>query len=80
MLLQIWILLQQQQKLANAELVNHVLSSNRQERKEDFVELINYVQQQREDDQYYMNKQLAHLKSDLTQGHSGAGLPLNDQE
>lgn len=50
--------LQQQQLEASAQLTNYLLSSSRQERKEDFAELIKFINQQRSDDQTFYARQL----------------------
>ena len=70
--------LQNQQKLANADLIRHVLSSSRLERKEDFGELVKFLQQQREDDQYSVSRQLASIKKQA--GMTPANYQITDQE
>ncbi len=50
--------LQQQQLDASSQLTNYLLSSSRQERKEDFAELIKFINQQRSDDQTFYVRQL----------------------
>jgi len=54
-----------QQKLANTQLTNYLLKSSRTERREDFAELIKYVNQQRADDQVFYAKQLNKLQQKL---------------
>ena len=46
--------LQTQQLEANTQLTNYLLTSSRQERREDFAELIKFVNQQRSDDQLFL--------------------------
>ncbi|MCY7296022.1 hypothetical protein [Alteromonas sp. a30] len=60
--------LQQQQQQFSTQLADYILSSNRTERKEDFAELIKYVNQQRNDDQIYYARQLNLLEANLSQG------------
>ncbi|WP_088329737.1 hypothetical protein [Lacimicrobium sp. SS2-24] len=50
--------LQQQQQQSNMQLANYLLSSSRTERREDFAELIKFVNEQRSDDQLYFARQL----------------------
>lgn len=57
--------LQQQQQLFSEQLSAYVLSANRQERKEDFAELIKFVNEQRSDDQIYFARQLNQIQQDL---------------
>lgn len=56
-----------QQKETNAQLSNYLITANREERREDFVELIKYINDQRSDDQLYYAKQLNDLQQDLYQ-------------
>ncbi|MDN4503774.1 hypothetical protein QX776_15290 [Alteromonadaceae bacterium BrNp21-10] len=56
---------QQQQQLNNAQLSTYLLSSSRQERKEDFGELIKFVNQQRSDDQMFYTRQLGKLQEEM---------------
>lgn len=60
--------LQQQQQQFSTQLADYILTSNRSERKEDFAELIKYVNQQRSDDQIYYASQLSLLEANLNQG------------
>lgn len=57
--------MQEQQKLNNAQLTNYLLTSNREERREDFVELIKFVNEQRSDDQLFFAKQINKLQDDI---------------
>ncbi len=57
--------LQQQQRLTNAELTNYLVTSNRQERREDFAEFLRFINQQRSDDQVYFARQLNALQESL---------------
>ena len=54
--------LQQQQLETSTQLTNYLLTSSRKERKEDFAELINFVNQQRGDDQLFYARQLNKLQ------------------
>lgn len=57
--------LQDQQKQLNAQFAEYLLSANRTERKQDFAELIKFVNQQRADDQVYYARQLTRLERDI---------------
>lgn len=57
--------LQDQQKQFSTQLADYVLTANRSERKEDFAELIKFVNQQRSDDQLYYASQLNRLEQDI---------------
>lgn len=59
--------LQRQQLDASTQLTQYLLSSSRQERKEDFAELIKFVNQQRGDDQQFYARQLNKLQQDIYQ-------------
>lgn len=50
---------------ANQQLVNYVLTTNRNERQEDMEDLIRYVNAQREDDQVYLAHQLSQVTGQL---------------
>lgn len=57
--------LRQQQQQFSEQLSSYVLSANRQERKQDFAELIKYVNEQRSDDQVYFARQINQIQDDL---------------
>ena len=57
--------LQTQQLEANTQLTNYLLTSSRQERREDFAELIKFVNQQRNDDQLFYARQLNKLQTQI---------------
>lgn len=59
--------LQQQQQQFSTQLADYILTSNRTERKEDFAELIKFVNEQRNDDQVYYARQLSLLEENLSQ-------------
>lgn len=67
MLVQYQQQLQQQQQQFSTQLADYILTSNRTERKEDFAELIKFVNQQRNDDQVYYARQLSLLEENLSQ-------------
>ncbi|MCV2884950.1 hypothetical protein OE749_09600 [Aestuariibacter sp. AA17] len=57
--------LQQQQLATNTELTKYLLSSSRKERKEDFAALIEFINQQRSDDQMFYARQLNKLENHI---------------
>lgn len=57
--------MQQQQLQTSAQLTEYLLTSSRQERREDFAELIKFVNQQRFDDQVFYARQLNDLQQDI---------------
>ncbi|MDO6837944.1 hypothetical protein Q4602_00535 [Paraglaciecola chathamensis] len=57
--------LQQQQLESASQLTNYLLTSSRKERREDFAELIKFVNQQRSDDQLFYARQLNQLQQDV---------------
>lgn len=57
--------LQQQQLDASTQLTQYLLSASRKERREDFVDLIKHVNQQRGDDQLFYARQLNKLQQDI---------------
>lgn len=57
--------LQQQQLDASTQLTNYLLASSRQERREDFGELIKFINEQRQDDQIFYARQLNQLQQEL---------------
>lgn len=57
--------LQQQQLDASGQLTQYLLTSSRQERREDFAELIKFVNEQRNDDQLFYARQLNKLQEDI---------------
>jgi hypothetical protein len=58
--------MQSQQLQANTQLTEYLLSSSRQERREDFAELIKFVNEQRRDDQVFYARQINELKQDIS--------------
>lgn len=54
--------LQEQQLALNTQLTRYLLDTSRQERREDIVELIKFVNQQRDDDQLFYARQLNQLQ------------------
>lgn len=57
--------LQEQQLATSTQLTNYLLASSRQERKEDFGELIKFINEQRSDDQIYFARQLNQLQQEI---------------
>ena len=57
--------LQEQQLATSTQLTNYLLSSSRQERKEDFAELIKFINQQRDEDQVFFARQLNQLQNKI---------------
>lgn len=57
--------LEQRQQQANMQLANYLLTSSRTERREDFAELIKYVNEQRSDDQLYIARQLNEIQQQV---------------
>ena len=57
--------LQQQQVDAGTRLTDYLLSASRQERREDFAELIRFINQQRNDDQQFYARQLNKLQQQV---------------
>ncbi|MBT0585137.1 anti-sigma factor [Alteromonas oceanisediminis] len=65
--------LQKQQQQNGAQLTEYLLSSSRQERREDFAELIQFINQQRDDDQLFYARQLNNLQQEI---YTQNGIPL----
>ncbi|GGD66069.1 hypothetical protein [Lacimicrobium alkaliphilum] len=57
--------LEKSQQQANMQLTNYLLSSSRTERREDFAELIKFVNEQRSDDQLYFARQLNQIQQQV---------------
>lgn len=57
--------IQQQQMDASTQLTQYLLGASRKERREDFAELIKYVNEQRGDDQVFFARQLNKLQQDI---------------
>ncbi|MGJ8680347.1 hypothetical protein [Paraglaciecola sp.] len=57
--------MQEQQLTTSAKLTEYLLKASRQERREDFAELIKYVNEQRSDDQNFYARQLNKLQNDI---------------
>lgn len=58
--------LQKQQAENSTQLTQYLLTSNRQERREDFAELIKYINDQRRDDQLFYANQLKDFQQELS--------------
>jgi hypothetical protein len=57
--------MQKQQLQTNTQLTKYLLASSRQERREDFAELIKFVNQQRYDDQNFYARQMNDLQAEI---------------
>ncbi|NVK57718.1 MAG: hypothetical protein HWE26_19110 [Alteromonadaceae bacterium] len=57
--------LQQQQQDNSTQLAQYLLQSSRQERREDFAELVQFINDQRDDDQRYYARQLTQLQREI---------------
>lgn len=57
--------LQQQQLDTSSQLTQYLLTSSRKERREDFAELIKFVNEQRNDDQLFYARQINQLQQDM---------------
>ena len=57
--------MQKQQLQTSTQLTEYLLTSNRQERREDFAELLKFVNQQRYDDQIFYTRQLNDLQDEI---------------
>jgi hypothetical protein len=57
--------IQQQQMDTSTQLTQYLLGASRKERREDFAELIKYVNEQRSDDQLFYVRQLNQLQKDI---------------
>ncbi|MFT5676901.1 MAG: hypothetical protein ACI808_002850 [Paraglaciecola sp.] len=66
--------MQLQQLDASTQLTSYLLNSNRQERREDFAELIKFVNEQRSDDQTFYARQLNKLQQDIYTNPGSLGL------
>ena len=65
-----------QQQQSSAQLTEYLLSSSRQERREDFAELVKFINEQRSDDQIYYAKQLNNLQQEIyAQGGVRTAIP-----
>ena len=72
--------LQQQQLDASTQLTNYLLSSSRQERREDFAEFIKFINQQRSDDQQFYARQLNKLEREIYTGSGQTNWSENRNE
>jgi len=77
--------MQDQQMQLNTQLTSYLLTTSRTERREDFAELIKFVNQQRADDQVFYAKQFNRLQNDISADVSsynrpepGIGLPATE--
>jgi hypothetical protein len=66
--------LQQQQLDASGQLTQYLLTSSRKERREDFAELIKFINEQRSDDQLFYARQLNQLQQDIYTNPAQPGL------
>lgn len=66
--------MQQQQLDASSQLTQYLLSSSRKERREDFAELIKFINEQRSDDQLFYARQLNQLQQDIYTNPAQTGL------
>ncbi|MDP5029337.1 MAG: hypothetical protein NWQ54_21430 [Paraglaciecola sp.] len=71
--------LQQQQLDASSQLTQYLLTSSRKERREDFAELIKFVNEQRSDDQLFYARQLNQLQQDIYTNPAQSGLNSNKE-
>ncbi|RDV28155.1 hypothetical protein DXV75_04115 [Alteromonas aestuariivivens] len=55
-----------QQQQNSAQLTQYLLSSSRKERREDFAELVKFINQQRTDDQRFVARQINHLQQEIS--------------
>ncbi|WP_100656012.1 hypothetical protein [Alteromonas flava] len=68
--------LNQQQQESSVKLAEYLLSSSRQERREDFAELVKFINEQRSDDQVFYARQLNNLQQEIyAQNGIRANLP-----
>jgi ribosomal protein L11 methylase PrmA len=58
--------MQQQQLDTSTQLTQYLLTSSRQERREDFAELIKFINQQRSDDQLFYARQFNELQQEYS--------------
>ncbi len=68
-----------QQQENGAQLTQYLLSSSRQERREDFAELVKFINQQRNDDQRFYARQINNLEQEIDaigSNYSGLSRPL----
>lgn len=66
--------LQQQQMDTSTQLTQYLLGASRKERREDFAELIKYVNEQRGDDQLFYARQLTKLQQDIYANPEPSGM------
>ncbi|KXI26980.1 hypothetical protein [Paraglaciecola hydrolytica] len=66
--------MQQQQLDASSQLTQYLLSSSRKERREDFAELIKFINEQRSDDQLFYARQINQLQQDIYTDPAQSGL------
>jgi len=67
-----------QQQQSSAELTKYLLASSREERKQDFAELIKFINEQRIDDQRFYARQFTRLQDEIDEievGYSAVSLP-----
>ncbi len=67
-----------QQRESNAELTEYLLASSREERKQDFTELLTFINDQRIDDQRFYARQFSRLQGEIDEiGYGAAISPRN---
>ncbi|MDF2176977.1 hypothetical protein P2G88_01750 [Aliiglaciecola sp. CAU 1673] len=62
----------EEQQQVNSQFATYLLSASRTERREDFAELIKYVNEQREDDQLFYARQLNQLQDEIQTSADGS--------
>ena len=65
--------MKEQQEQSAVALTHYLLSSSRQERQADFAELVSFINNQRQDDQRFMTRQLSSLQREINS--IGQGYP-----
>lgn len=68
-----------QQQRSSAELTQYLLASSREERKEDFAELLTFINDQRIDDQRFYAQQFSRLQDEIDDIEIGYSAVLNPQ-
>ena len=68
-----------QQQRSSAELTQYLLASSREERKEDFAELLMFINDQRIDDQRFYAQQFSRLQDEIDDIEIGYSAVLNPQ-
>lgn len=68
--------LQDQQQQSSSQLTEYVLTSSRQERREDFAEFIKFINQQRQDDQVFYARQISELQDEISASTGQFSTPI----